>query len=506
MRLSGADMRRIRRDHAIVAVLARMGIDPPPYWDGRADYRVRAAALGLPHGPDDSQGVLIQPDRGRWWAFRAECGGDVLNLVRDVTGAATLADAAAILDRPGPIPITRTEPTTDTSPVMGWAERPDPHRTPPRRVLQVNTAAWDYLTLPKVADRAREYLAGRGIDLTALEAEVGAPLAGHTPASRTGLVEHLRGWGFTDEAIIDAGWGVRRPDLPLRDRYHHRVLLPFRDTRGLVLGVTGRDITGAAAAKYLNHPRTAIFDKSAILYRPHTPRLAPQATVIVCEGTLDALAIAAAAARAGASHHYAPLTQSGLSLTDRVAPTVFGLHPRPVVLCGDGDPTGQQATAAWVDRAMRVYHREVLTVTLPDRHDPASWLAQHGDTGLLAFTRPGCLNDHDHMRPRPAGGLLARHQLSQLMDAARARDSNVETVMLAHQVIDRLGRYAAHLPDPAAVERFAHEAGATLATLIDGLDTAVRTRQILDAARRHCFRDEPRLAAASPVREAVMIR
>jgi DNA primase len=317
-RLSRADLADLKATHSIVEVLGRMGLRPPTNWDGASDYRIPAAALGLPHG-DDSSGVLIKPDKNRWWAFHAGIGGDVFDLLRATTGVTSLRDAATVLDSTESITVTNASPAMATTTYgQAGSEQPDLSRTPTGRILAINAQAWRYLTLPGLAQRARDYLHRRGINVTALEAEVGEPLAGHTPASPTGLTERLRRLGFGDDEIVDAGWAVRRPDRPIRDRYHARVLLPFRDEAGAVLGVTSRDTTGTAHAKYLNHPRTAVFDKSAVLYRPSAQTLDKYATVIVCEGTLDALSIASAAARVGASHLFAPVSQSGLSLTGQV--------------------------------------------------------------------------------------------------------------------------------------------------------------------------------------------
>jgi hypothetical protein len=52
--------------------------------------------------------------------------------------------------------------------------------------VAANQEAWRYLTLPGLAERGRQCLAERGIDLTALEAETRRPLVGHTPWSETG--------------------------------------------------------------------------------------------------------------------------------------------------------------------------------------------------------------------------------------------------------------------------------------------------------------------------------
>jgi DNA primase len=483
-RLSHADLANLKATHSIVEVLARMHVRPPVNWDGASGYRIPAAALGMPHG-DDSSGVLIKPDQNRWWAFHAGIGGDVFDLLRATTGVTSLHDAAAILDSTGPIAVTGADVTSAVARSQELSERPSLNRTPAGRILAINAQAWRYLTLPALADRARQYLHQRSIDVTALEAETREPLAGHTPANRTGLTKHLQRLGFGDDEILDAGWAVRRADQPIRDRYHARVLMPFRDETGAILGVTGRDTTGAEHAKYLNHPRTGVFDKSAMLYRPSTPDLDKNATVVVCEGTLDALAIAASAARVGASHLFAPVSQSGLSFTDQVAPRIFATHPRPPILCGDGDTAGQRATAAWAQRAIRTHHREVLTLTLPDRLDPAEWLARHGDDGLLTFARPDCLDDHTHVRAQPAGALLARHELDRAIDIARRHNPDAETFMVAPAVMQRLGAIASRLPSEAAAQRFARAAGHTLAQLVDGLSPQTRATAIMNAARRH---------------------
>lgn len=484
-RLSHADLGDLKAAHPIIGVLERMGIRPPTDWDSHSDYRIPAAALGLPHG-DDSSGVLIKPAENRWWAFHAGIGGDVFDLLRATTGVTSLHEAADLLRATEPITVTNADPAAATTAYSQTSsERPDLDRTLAGRILAINSQAWRYLTLPHLADRARQYLHHRSIHVTALESETHEPLAGHTPANPRGLTEHLQHLGFGDDEILDAGWAVRRHGQPIRDRYHARVLLPFRDGAGAVLGVTGRDITGAAHAKYLNHPRTAVFDKSAVLYRPSTPNLDKNATVILCEGTLDALAIAAAAARAGASHLFAPVSQSGLSLTDRVAPRIFALHPRPPILCGDGDAAGQRATAAWALRAIRSYHREVLTLTLPEGLDPAEWLARHGDAGLPTFARPGCLDDHTRVRAQPAGALLARSELDRAMDTARCHNPKVETFMVAPAVMQRLGVIASHLPNQAAAQRFAGAAGRILAQLVDGLSPQARSDAIMAAAGLH---------------------
>lgn len=499
--LGAAAMARVKEQHSLVDVLARMDIEPPRGWDGHSDFRVAPCPCpDCPGSNTNAASFVVHPQTNRWHCFRQDTSGDVLELVCQVT-AVSLWKAAKILDSGEPIVAweglaTHAAPEGRAGVPAGAhapqasaaSEQPDLDRTPVERVHKLNAEAWRFLTLPKLADRARRYLRGRNIDVTALEKEVGRPLAGYTPMSRTGLVDHVHKKGFTDDEMVDAGWAVRRPgETELRDKYRGRVLMPVRDDQDRVVGVYGRSTTwkpGDTYPKYLNHPHTHVFDKGALLYRPSAPVLDEHATVLAVEGTLDALAIAAAAARVGASHKFAPVTQSGLSLTEKAAPTFFALHHRAPVLCGDGDAAGQQATEAWVARGMRVYHREVLTLTLPDGMDPAEWLANEGDLGLIAFTRAGSLTDEDNVRPKPAGGLLARHELARAIDIARASNPDVEAVMVAPIVLDRLAERALDVPGEAAQKRFAYAAGDELARSMDGGNAEQRAGQVRAAIER----------------------
>ena len=151
------------------------------------------------------------------------------------------------------------------------------------------------------------------IDTFALETRDQRRLAGHTPRSKTGLVDHLRHRGFGDDELVDAGLASRHPDGRVEDFFTHRLVLPIRDTDSQVIGMLGRDVLGANRAKYLNSPSTAIYDKSCHLYRAHRPSHRPESNLVVVEGALDALALATCAASAGVD--LTAISPSGIALT-----------------------------------------------------------------------------------------------------------------------------------------------------------------------------------------------
>ena len=123
---------------------------------------------------------------------------------------------------------------------------------------------------------------------------------------------------------------------------------------GRISGFIGRDLTGdPRAPKYRNPTRTPTFDKSTALYRPTQHALVPDATVVVVEGAIDALAIAAAAAQGDQSTQFAACTTSGVTVSPAQVALVLALHQRPPVIALDGDTAGAEGTLRWVDTVCR---------------------------------------------------------------------------------------------------------------------------------------------------------
>jgi DNA primase len=135
------------------------------------------------------------------------------------------------------------------------------------------------------------------------------------------------------------------------------------------------------------------------LYRPSQHVLDSDAQVIVCEGTLDALAIAATAASVGLSAKFAPVVESGLAISDMQWDMILTIHPGSIVLCADGDEAGRRANAQWAAELAKRGRDSVITFW-PDGDDPASYLAKHGPAGLASVTRAEANRPLDDPRRR----------------------------------------------------------------------------------------------------------
>jgi DNA primase len=424
--VTGIDFAALRQHHPLADVARRTGL--AVHHDG-GDIMV---CCPMPTHNDRTPSMMLHLSTDRFHCFGCGATGDVIQWVRSIYGV-PVAEAVRMLERPGPLPPTPPGAVTNrhhtsrrsTSTIrLAQAERPDPARSTGSDVRAALADAWDYYSYGALHDTATGYLAGRGIHVAALEVESGEPVVGHTPHKAPDqLVARLRTKGHSDDVLVDAGLGRRVAGRPLIDTYRRRVLVAVRDDHGAVVGLIGRyDGERVDVPKYLNPPRTAVYDKSVNLYRPTLHRLANDAQVVLCEGTLDALAIAACAAQGGLSAKYAPIVESGLALSPAQWGTILAIHHQPLVICADGDPAGHQASARWATEAA-LRGRESVITTWPDGHDPASWLAERGVDGLTAVTGAGCLNaDRRDLRPRHGAPIVVAALAAEARLAGRPVD------------------------------------------------------------------------------------
>ena len=117
---------------------------------------------------------------------------------------------------------------------------------------------------------------------------------GYAPPGWTALTGHLRSEGFTNQELLDAGLVLTTRRGTIVDRFRDRLTFGIRDAQGDLVGFTGRAAPGAGSdcPKYLNSPRTPIFDKRLLLFglAEQTDRLTSGHVPVLTEGPLDAIA------------------------------------------------------------------------------------------------------------------------------------------------------------------------------------------------------------------------
>ena len=148
------------------------------------------------------------------------------------------------------------------------------------------------------------------------------------------LVQYLRGKGFEDDVIKEAGVANFSERHGLMSQFWNRVMYPIQDVNNRVIGFGGR-VMGEGEPKYLNSPETPIFDKRRNLYGLNFARLARSGNIIICEGYMDVI-----------SMHQAGFTQAVASLGTAFTAEQANLLRRytdNVLLAYDSDGAGVKA-------------------------------------------------------------------------------------------------------------------------------------------------------------------
>lgn len=363
---------------------------------------------------------------------------------------------------------------TVTAPNASTSAIPAPGTDPQvDRIAEINAAAAAYYADQLDAHpHAQTYLAERVPDAEAARARFSI---GYAPNSWRGLTDHLRGLGYDDQALLDAGVAKHARNGGLIDQFRDRLMLTWHDEHGRVAGFTGRDLSGQHPAKYLNTPTTTLFDKSELVFGLHEQRqvLTDGATPVVVEGAFDVLALHSADPQ---RRDIAPVTASGTAVTERHLDTLQRTSQAEQIVIGlDQDAAGQDAAGRTVERAVQRWS-ETRVVTLPEGYDPADWVASHDEPAdaLPPYTDP-------HQQ-RPAATWLAHHAIDRHFATALPEDQHHEAGQLA--AAQAAATALAHADFAAAIQA--------------GLDASQRLDQV-EASQMTTLLAEARSQQATPI-------
>ena len=195
---------------------------------------------------------------------------------------------------------------------------------------------------------------------------------GYAPDSWDATVTHLRSKGYSEQIMLESGVIGKSKSGRLYDRFKGRAIFPIKDHLGKVIGFGGRDLTNSdKAAKYINSPQTAIYDKSDVLYGFYEgmDAIRNNENAILVEGYADVVSLS----QAGVENVVAV---SGTALTEKHA-TRLKRYVNSVYLNYDSDRAGISAADKSIDLCL-VNEIDVKIVTLPEGQDPDSIVKEKG--------------------------------------------------------------------------------------------------------------------------------
>jgi DNA primase len=329
------------------------------------------ALKGLcPFHDEKTPSFNVTPSRGLWYCFSCADGGDVLKFVEKIDNLSFPEAVERLAARAG-IELRYEQ----------GGRVPGQEQSQRRRLLAAHQAAAEFYSerLSGVgAVSAREFLSGRGFDLTDAERFS----IGYAPAEWDALTRHLRGRGFTDAELLLAGLAAQGRRGPI-DRFRGRLMWPIRDLAGDVIGFGARKLLADDdGPKYLNTPETPLFKKSSVLYAADLARreISQRRQAVIVEGYTDVMACHLAGVPTAVATCGTSFGEGHVKVLRRLLMDADQFRGE-IIFTFDGDAAGQRA----VLRAFELEERfvtQTFVAVQRDGLDPCDLRGKEGDAAV----------------------------------------------------------------------------------------------------------------------------
>ena len=302
----------------------------------------------------------IDPDKGFYYCFGCQKHGDAIRFLMDMDGLSFMDAVSNLADKCG----VRLDVSDDPA----YAMR--------KRLYAVMAGVAEFYrnSLERLSEAAiaRDYLASR--DLAGDAARDFS--IGYAPEGWAKILEWAKKNSFTPEEFEAAGiikLGSRPGESPYH-RFSGRLMFPIRDKQGRVVAFSGRQLVeNKNSGKYVNSPETAIFKKSSVLFgfdrASGNIARSPRREAIVCEGQIDTI-------RLHISGFPVAVASQGTAFTETHA-KMLSVVADAALLVFDDDAAGHKATVKTA-ALLLAEGIPVRAVSLPDGHDPDSFLRERG--------------------------------------------------------------------------------------------------------------------------------
>lgn len=233
-----------------------------------------------PFHNEKTPSFMISRDRGFWHCFGCGESGDVFAFLQKHEGLSFPEVLKILAERTG----VRLPEKRDLVQVDREAKQRDD-------LVSINELAAKFyhqsLLRSQSGKIARDYLTKRGLnDETIKKWQIGfAPDDWHI------LENFLKTRGISQSLALSSGLLVRGEKGKIYDRFRFRVMFPFFDQFGRVVGFTGRTLDSSDQAKYVNSPESIVYHKGKLLFGYYFAKKAirTEDRAVIVEGNIDCI-------------------------------------------------------------------------------------------------------------------------------------------------------------------------------------------------------------------------
>ena len=271
-----------------------------------------------PWGVDKTPSFMVSPEKGIWHDFSANKGGDIFTFIMEVEGISFREALEKLAAQAG----------VDISKYRGGDQRVAQKKARAREALALATKYYQ-ICLSRSKTVCEYVFYKRNLNRkTVSEFKIG-----YSPATGKALVNALKKKGYSEEELDAAGLLNRFKG----DMFRDRMMVPFIDTTGSVIGFTAR-ILGKGDPKYLNTPETLLFNKSKFIFGLYQAKEAIRRSgyVVIVEGNMDVISSHQAGVKEAVATSGTAMTEQHLKSLSRLTSDIR--------LAYDGDEAGVRAT------------------------------------------------------------------------------------------------------------------------------------------------------------------
>ncbi|MBQ6147887.1 toprim domain-containing protein [Candidatus Saccharibacteria bacterium] len=312
-----------------------------------------------PWGVDKTPSFMVSPEKGIWHDFSANKGGDIFTFIMEVEGISFKEALEKLAAQAG----------VDIAKYRGGDAEVTKKKVRAREALELATKYYQF-ALSKSKKVCEYVFYKRNLNRKTVEEF----RIGYAPASGKALKTFLKSRGYTEKELETAGLLNRFGG----DMFRGRMMVPFIDTDGKIIGYTARIVENQQSAssadalltqrmsntsrsatpasshltnsqqsfgpKYLNTPDTILFNKSRFIFGLYQAKEAIRRSgfVVIVEGNMDVISSHQAGVKEAVATSGTAMTENHLKILSRLTGDIR--------LAYDGDEAGVRAA----ERAIRM--------------------------------------------------------------------------------------------------------------------------------------------------------
>ncbi|MFK2684011.1 DNA primase [Bacteroides fragilis] len=319
-----------------------------------------------PFHPDTHPSMTVSPARQTFKCFVCDKGGDVIAFIQEHENL-SFAEALEWCARKAGIQIENKELTEK--------EIQDAKDREAMRIALRASGVFFQKYLPE----AQSYLNQRGYRLT--DKVVQNFQIGYAPEGNLAHKELIQA-GYSESILKQVGLLAENERKCTYDVFRDRIMFPFIDLNGNIIGFSGRFITPKEnTGKYVNTGDTPVFKKGTQLFGLYQAKrsIARMNFAYLVEGQFDVLSLHAAGVENTIAGSGTALTSEQIRLISRFTQSVTLLY--------DADPAGLKASLKNCEQLLRAGF-SVNCVHLPEGKDPDNIaLEERENTGRWLLNR-----------------------------------------------------------------------------------------------------------------------